>query len=153
MKITDLSVTLFNWPIKPWKTGRSLFGGDIKLGVVTIQTDEDVEGYSFLGSQSQGADVFAGPLIDVLKPRLLGRNPLDIGTIWQDMWNMHRRVSLRAIGAVDVALWDLAGKVAGLPIHRMLGTCKEQVPAYASSAWLPNPEAYIEEAIRFKSLG
>lgn len=153
MRITDLTVTLFKWPIKPWKTGRSSHGGEIKLGIVAIRTDEDIEGHSFLGSQSQGADVFAGPLIDILKPMLLGRNPLDIGAIWQEMWNVHRRVSLRAIGAVDVALWDLAGKVAGLPIHRMLGTCKEQVPAYASSAWLPNPEAYAKEALHFQSLG
>jgi L-alanine-DL-glutamate epimerase-like enolase superfamily enzyme len=153
MRITDLTVTLFKWPITPWKTGRSFFGGDIQLGLVTLHTDDDVEGYAFLGSPSQGADVFAGPLMTVLKPRLLGRNPLDIGAIWQEMWNLHRLVSARAIGAVDVALWDLAGKAAGLPIHRMLGTCKENVPAYASSAWLPNPEAYAEEAIRFRSLG
>jgi L-alanine-DL-glutamate epimerase-like enolase superfamily enzyme len=152
MRITDLNVTLFKWPIKPWKTKRSHFGGDVKLGIVNIQTDEDVEGYSFLGHPGQGADAFAGPLIDILKPRLLGRNPLDIGAIWHEMWNTHRRVSLRAIGAVDVALWDLAGKTAGLPIHRMLGTCKDKVPAYASSSYLPNPEAYAEEALHYKSL-
>jgi len=54
---------------------------------------------------------------------------------------------------VDVALWDIAGKAAGLPIHRLLGTCKDHVPAYASSAWLPSPEAYAEEALRFRSQG
>jgi L-alanine-DL-glutamate epimerase-like enolase superfamily enzyme len=52
-----------------------------------------------------------------------------------------------------VALWDIAGKVAGLPIHRLLGTCRDRVPAYASSGWLPTPEAYGEEAQHFQSLG
>ncbi len=153
MKITNLTVTLFKWAIEPWKTGKNRFGGDIQLGVVTVQTDEGVEGHSFLGSPSQGADVFVGPLMALVKPMLIGRNPLDIGAIWQEMWKMRRMVSWRAIGAVDVALWDLAGKTAGLPIHRLLGSCKSQVPAYASSAWLPTPEAYGEEALHFKSLG
>jgi L-alanine-DL-glutamate epimerase-like enolase superfamily enzyme len=153
MKITNLITTLFKWPIEPWKVGRSRFGGNIQLGIVTVQTDEGVEGHSFLGSPSQGADVSAGPLMALVKPMLIGRNPLDIGAIWQEMWGMHRLVSLRAIGAVDVALWDVAGKVAGMPIHRLLGSCKNQVPAYASSAWLPTPEAYGEEALHFKSSG
>jgi L-alanine-DL-glutamate epimerase-like enolase superfamily enzyme len=43
--------------------------------------------------------------------------------------------------------------VAKLPIHRLLGTCRESVPAYASSAYLPTPEAYVEEALHFLSLG
>lgn len=153
MKITDLSVTLFKWDHEPWKTGRSSFGGDIQLGVLEIQTNSDVRGHSFLGSSIQGADAFVGPLLNIVKPKLVGRDPLDIGAIWLDMWETHRQVSVRAIGAVDVALWDIAGKTAGLPIHRLLGTCKEQVPAYASSAWLPTPEDYAAEAVHFKSLG
>jgi len=153
MKVTDLTLTLFKWDIPPWKTGRTPFGGEIKMGLVTIHTDEGVEGHSFLGSARQGADVFAEPLMDLLKPVVVGRNPLDIGALWADMWRLNRAVSPRAIGAVDVALWDLAGKVAGLPIHRLLGSCKEQVPAYASSAWLPTPQAYADEALHFRSLG
>src|SRR5262249_33202108 len=49
--------------------------------------------------------------------------------------------------------WDLAGKAAGLPIHRLLGTCRESVPAYASSQVLPNPEAYVEQALSFRERG
>ncbi|RMF89509.1 MAG: mandelate racemase [Nitrospinota bacterium] len=153
MEITDLTVTLFKWPSKPWRTGRNQFGGERQLGVVTVHTDAGIEGHAFLGSSNQGADELVGPLMTQLKPMLIGRNPLDIGALWQEMWRRHRLVSLRAIGAVDVALWDVAGKAAGLPIHRLLGTCKHQVPAYASSAWLPTPEAYAEEAQHFRSLG
>jgi len=50
-----------------------------------------------------------------------------------------------------VAFWDLAGKVAGLPIRRLLGTCKSEVPAYTSSAWLANPTAYGADIKRFQS--
>lgn len=155
MKVTDLSITVFRWeiPVGVYAGAPRPVGGDRKMGVVTVHTDEGVEGHSFLGGARQGADAFAGPLLDFLKPVVMGRDPLDIGAIWHDLWRHNRQVSLRAIGAVDVALWDLAGKVAGLPVHRLLGSCREKVPAYASSAWLPTPEAYAEEALHFRSLG
>jgi L-alanine-DL-glutamate epimerase-like enolase superfamily enzyme len=153
MKITDLTVTLFKWQIPAWRTGKSSFGGDIKLGLVTVHTDEGVQGHAFLGSPSQGADVFSGPLLTHLKPIIVGQNPLDIGALWARMYKTNRLVSLRAIGAVDIALWDIAGKVSGLPIHRLLGSCRKSVPAYASSAYLSTPQAYAEECQHFRSLG
>jgi L-alanine-DL-glutamate epimerase-like enolase superfamily enzyme len=153
VKITDVSVTMFNWKSEAWRTGTGAFGGHRLLGVVTVHTDEGVEGHAFLGSSRQGADAYAGPLIEFVKPALVGANPLDSGAIWQRLWKMNRSVSTNAIGAVDVALWDIAGKVAGLPIHRLLGTCRDRVPAYASSGLLPTPEAYGEEAQHFQSLG
>ena len=153
MKITDLSTTLFNWNSAPWRAGNMSFGGHKILGIVTVHTDEEVEGHAFLGSSKQGADAFVGPLMEFIKPMIVGGNPLDIGSIWSRMWKMNRSVSTNAMGAVDVALWDVAGKVAGLPIHRLLGSCRDRVPAYASSGWLQTPEAYAEEAIRFRSQG
>jgi len=153
VKITDLSVTMFNWKSAVWRAGRGSFGGHRLLGVVTVQTDAGVDGHAFLGSSRQGADAYVGPLIEFVKPAIMGANPLDIGAIWHRLWRMNRSVSTEAIGAVDVALWDVAGKVANLPIHRLLGTCRDRVPAYASSGWLPTPEAYGEEAQRFKTLG
>ena len=146
MKITDVSVTMFNWKSAVWRTASGSFGGHRLLGVVTVHTDAGVEGHAFLGSSRQGADAYVGPLIEFVKPAIMGANPLDIGVIWHRMWKMNRSVSTNAIGAVDVALWDVAGKVANLPIHRLLGTCRDRVPAYASSEWLPTPEAYGEEA-------
>ncbi|MFP6796661.1 MAG: enolase C-terminal domain-like protein [Pseudomonadales bacterium] len=153
MEITDVSVTLFKWPIETWYTGKMQFGGDIALGVVTVRTDTEIEGHAFLGSPSQGADVFAPSLIEKLKPRLIGRDPLDRGDLWNEMYSQKRTVSVRSIGAIDVALWDIAGKAAGLPVHRLIGTCKSEVTAYASSALLPGPEEYAEEASAFQEQG
>ena len=147
MQITDLSVTMFNWDGAPWKTATTTFGGHALLGVVTIQTDEGVEGHSFLGSSRQGADVFLGPLMDVLKPMLIGRNPLDTGAIWTEMWKVSRIVSTHAIGAVDVALWDIAGKQAGVPVYKLLGTQRYETEVYAT--YPPrheSSEGYVREA-------
>src|SRR5919201_6825758 len=144
MRITDLSITLHRWDV-PRTTYRETFGGGpTEVGVVTIQTDEGVVGHSFLGSASAGADAFVDQVLRRLKPLVLGRNPLDIGMIWVDLWRTIRNVDTRSICAVDVALWDIAGKVANLPIHRLLGTYRETAPAYASSAGLARVQAYVD---------
>jgi L-alanine-DL-glutamate epimerase-like enolase superfamily enzyme len=153
MKVTELILTLIRWdlPASYYAGYRAAFKGEKLMGVVTIRTDAGVEGHSFLGHARQGADVHASPLMDLIKPVVVGRNPLDIGAIWAKMWPYNRYVSVPAIGAVDVALWDLAGKVAGLPVHRLLGSCRQRVPAYASSMWLPSAQTYADEAIHYRS--
>jgi L-alanine-DL-glutamate epimerase-like enolase superfamily enzyme len=156
VKITDLAVTLFAWPDIPSTqygrhTGR--FGGESQLGLVTLATDDGPEGHAFLGSAMRGAHLDAQSLVQYLKPLVVGQDPLDRERLYQAMWQKNRSTTLRAIGAVDVALWDLAGKVAGLPIHRLLGSYRDSVPAYASSAVLSSKEAYAEEAARYKAEG
>ncbi len=101
----------------------------------------------------RGADLDAESLIRYLKPLVVGQDPLDRERLWQALWSRNRQTTIRAIGAVDVALWDLAGKIAGLPIHRLLGSYRDGVPAYASSAVLGSREAYAEEAARLKRQG
>ena len=154
MKITNLKMEMFNWNSEPWMTGvGTQFGSTQQLGVVTVETDEGVSGNSFLGSSRMGADHFALGLIEFIKPIVIGRNPLDIGAIWADMYKMNRSVSTYVIAAVDVCLWDINGKLAGQPIHRLLGTCRDSVPVYSSTAYWETKEEYIEEALRFKEMG
>ena len=153
MKVTDLTLTMFNWNSEHWRTGHNAFGGVSKLGIVTVTTDEGLEGHAFLGSAMRGAHLDGASLIQYLKPVVLGQDPLERERLYQAMWQKNRGTTYRAIGAVDVALWDIAGKAAGLPIHRLLGSYRESVPAYASSAVLPAKEAYAEEATRFKAEG
>src|SRR5256712_3365275 len=101
----------------------------------------------------RSAALDAHGLLQVLKPIVLGQDPLDRERLWQAMWQRSRGTTIRTIGAVDVALWDLGGKIANLPIHRLLGSYRESAPAYASSAVMPSKEAYAEEATRFKAEG
>lgn len=152
MKISDVSIILHSWAA-PKTTYVMDVGGTTQVGVVTVKTDEGIEGYSFLGSASSGADGFAAQVLKRLKPLVVGRNPLDIGAIWADLWSHNRYVDARSICAIDVALWDIAGKVANLPVHRLLGTCRERVPAYASSASMSQVEEYVDEARAFRSRG
>jgi L-alanine-DL-glutamate epimerase-like enolase superfamily enzyme len=156
VKITDVTLTLFGWsdiPATSYGRHTGRFSGSSDLGLLTLRTDEGLEGHAFLGSAMRPASMDAPSLIRFLKPLVLDQDPLDRERLWQSLWQRNRSTTLRAIGAVDVALWDLGGKAAGLPIHRLLGSYRHSAPAYASSAVLPSKEAYAEEAARFKAEG
>ena len=150
MKITDLTITLFAWdeiPSTRYAAHTGRFAGSSQLGLVTIATDQGVEGYAFLGSAYNSAQFDAPMLLHVLKPILMGQDPLERERLYQAMWKRARAVTVRAIGAVDIALWDIAGKVAGLPIHHLIGTCRDSIGAYASSEIHDSIAAYASSEI------
>ena len=156
MIVTDVSLTLFAWdglPATRYAAQSRVEAGSGVLGLLTLSTDAGVAGHAFLGSALYPANVDAAGLIQFLKPLVLGRDPLHRERIMRDLWTRSRMTSVRSIGAVDVALWDLAGKIAGLPIHSLLGTFRDSVAAYASSAILGSPEAYAAQAVQYQSAG
>jgi L-alanine-DL-glutamate epimerase-like enolase superfamily enzyme len=154
MKITDVTLTLFAWddiPATSYGAHTGKFSGASRLGLLAITTDVGHVGHAFLGSAFYPADMDGATLIKYLKPILLGQNPLDRERLGKAMWKRVRTTTVRAIGAVDIALWDIAGQAAGLPIHRLLGSYRDRVPAYISSAVLPNAQAYADEALHYQS--
>jgi L-alanine-DL-glutamate epimerase-like enolase superfamily enzyme len=71
---------------------------------------------------------------------LIGEDPLLIEGLWQKMFARTRQygrrgIVMNAISGIDIALWDIAGKVANLPLYRLLGGCRERVEAYASGGF------------------
>jgi L-alanine-DL-glutamate epimerase-like enolase superfamily enzyme len=145
MKITDLRIVVHERRT-PAGTGRP----SMPLGVMTISTDEGIDGHVFVSAP--GPDV-SQQLVSAAKLMLLGRNPLDIGAIWHDIAAFSRMFDPTVQGYVDLALWDIAGKVAGLPVHRLLGTCRTRVPAYASSWVHPDNATYAREAVAYAEAG
>jgi L-alanine-DL-glutamate epimerase-like enolase superfamily enzyme len=155
MKIQDVTLTLFSWddiPATSYGAHTGRFSGGSQLGLLAITTDQGITGHAFLGSAFYPADMDGASLIKYLKPILLNQNPLDRERLYKAMWKRVRTTTARAIGAMDVALWDIAGKIAGLPIHQLLGSYRDRIPAYISSAVLATPEAYADEAQYYKSL-
>jgi hypothetical protein len=79
MKINDVTLTLFGWSGIPATTyGRHTgrFSGASELGLLTLRTDEGLEGHAFLGSAQRGATMDAASLMRFLKPLVLGQDPL-----------------------------------------------------------------------------
>ena len=155
MKITDVTLTMIDWD----DAARVRYGAhnpitdSSQIGLLQVFTDEGVVGESFLGASYRSAEIDCWSLIKLLKPVIMGKNPLARGALNAALMSRIRSTTYRAIGCIDVALWDIAGKVAGLPIHEVIGTCKTGVPAYASSATMHDHEAYIDEALAVKEAG
>src|SRR6266700_2066136 len=96
-------------------------------------------------------------LEDHVIPCLIGRDPHRIEDIWQDLYKgaYWRRgpVTMTAIAAVDTALWDIKGKVAGLPVYQLLGgACRDGVLVYGHANGETVGEA-VDEVARFLELG
>ena len=123
------------------------------LGLLRIHTDAGLEGHAFLGAATNPASMDGPQLIRSLKPLLMGQDPLERERIHAATRLFSRMISYRTIGAMDVALWDLAGKIAGLPVHALMGTMRKSIMGYASSQVLPDIAAYAEQAQQFKADG
>ncbi|MBT3266721.1 enolase [Candidatus Poribacteria bacterium] len=119
--------------------------------LLRIVTDDGAEGYTF------GAN---GRVIDgLVKPLLIGEDPFYRERIWQMLKERQRlhlgSLSDRVLTSVDMALWDLAGRALGQPVHKLLGAFRDKVPAYGSTmcgddleGGLDTPEAYADFAVK-----
>lgn len=111
----------------------------LKLGtiVVRVQTDEGLEG---IGECSGRFWQSMKPYIeDIVAPLIVGMDPRDTQTVWDAVWTTTKALGpgglqSTGMGAIDVALWDIAGKAAGLPLWRLLGgKARERIPVYWSA--------------------
>lgn len=110
---------------------------DVSICLVEVRTNAGITGVGEALARF-APKAYAELIETALKPRLVGRNPTDISALWRDM---RRALSGRsggmlfeAISGVDIALWDILGKIANMPIHRLLGGMgRSEVPVYAAS--------------------
>lgn len=119
------------WSIKTINWREHLF--------VEIESDEGRVGIGCCLQDISGAMVKAS-MDELLVPMLLGRDPRDIEAIWNDMYWLTVRAGRRgniahAISAIDIALWDHHGKLAGMPLHKLLGGYRTEIPCYASGGY------------------
>ena len=122
---------------------------------VLVHTDEGLTGIGECFRRQPG--VTKSIVDSILKPVLLGKDPLDTEVRWSEMMRAGSALEMGgaifcAIAGLDIALWDLAGKAYGEPIHRLLGgKVRDRVRMYASSMRRDmTPE---EEARRASSVG
>jgi len=88
----------------------------------------------------------------ILGPVLAGHDPFDRQEIWRQLWAA--KLPENVCSVIDLALWDLAGRVTGLPVYKLLGAARDRVKAYASSFNnLGMPEDYAAHAVECQSQG
>jgi L-alanine-DL-glutamate epimerase-like enolase superfamily enzyme len=105
--------------------------------LVEVETDSGIVG---IGEAGLGGGVTATVIEKDLAPLIVGEDPLLIEGLWQKMFARTRQYGRRglvmqAISGIDIALWDIAGKVANMPVYRLLGACRDRVEAYASGGF------------------
>ena len=138
MKITEVICQLLRVPSVEQKTASSQ---DAVL--VRIRTDTGLEGIGEADSQPEVVKAiidapFSHNIACGLRQLLIGENPLETERLWQKMYRRtmyfgRSSVAITAMAAVDMALWDLKGKLYGQPIHRLLGGKQhDKIKAYAS---------------------
>lgn len=150
MKITGVDATPLASPLDERLRWGAMTVG-VKGGIIVRVTTD--EGWVGVGEAGFSAEYFptVGPVINTqLAPLLLGEDPRDIGALWQRMldathiWG-RRGVETYALSGVDIALWDLLGKVANQPLYRLLGAVKDRARAYFAPSLKATAEV-VEEA-------
>lgn len=146
MQITNIEAQLLKVPTDPpraspeeTKAGRLT---EISTLVVRIQTDENVEGIGTSYALQGSGRAMLVCLGEDLAPLLIGEDPLSnekiAGKVNARLATVGRMgLVQQAYSALDLALWDIKGKVADLPLYKLLGGARESSPIYGSdSAWL-----------------
>ncbi|MER3520730.1 MAG: mandelate racemase/muconate lactonizing enzyme family protein, partial [Acidimicrobiia bacterium] len=118
------------------------------MAIFVVKTDEGIDGVA--ASLSVGRE-WAG-LAYLFKAYLLGRDPLKIEDLVGILRNSTRVLGFRA-GFLDVALWDILGKKAGLPLYKIFGGAKDELEAYASFGELREPAQWKEAIAAAKEAG
>ncbi|MEM7033358.1 MAG: mandelate racemase/muconate lactonizing enzyme family protein [Chloroflexota bacterium] len=140
----------FGWS-QGWATKRS-------TGIVKITTDDGTVGWG------EGASSPAATIIhDMFAPWLIGQNPQNRVGIWQKMYHDLYNANLaggfggNAISAIDIALWDITGKITGLPVSDLLGgTVRDKVAVYATGLYYTEgefPTRLLDEARGYVDAG
>lgn len=145
MKIVDIKIEAYRWPRhKPITNGKHTYT-HAGLGLVKIKTDTEITGIG-LG----GTGAIERATVEHLKPLLIGQDPLDVERLWHQMWVPkligRRGLTTRAISAIDIGLWDLRAKVAGLPLYKLLGGFRDRVPTYIAGGYYEDGKGLQELA-------
>ena len=136
MKITKIQSHVLRYDL-PEELGYSQqYYSQRTAHLVEVSTDEGITGWGECFGPGNIAIANKGIVEGVIQPMVLGMDPVDRDVIWHKVYNLMRDhgqkgMPMQALSGVDIALWDIAGKVAGLPLHKLIGGAhRTSVPAY-----------------------
>ncbi|HEY7553867.1 MAG TPA: mandelate racemase/muconate lactonizing enzyme family protein [Candidatus Binatia bacterium] len=160
MKITDVKTIRLRAeiPAEGQVFSRSGVRNSRSATLVRIETDEGISG---IGSSSGNGELLEFIIARVLKPLIVGMDPTEIDTIWDKAYvrGGHKEFGTRGIGMValsgiDIALWDILGKVRSVPLYQLVGgKCRDKVPVYATALYPEEPSRVAARARAFADQG
>ncbi len=139
MKITSLRPHVLRYRLEDhFQSAFSTFT-DRWACLVEVECDDGTVGWGeCLGPSTANAAV-----VEAMAPLVVGRDPLEIEPIWLELYNQfrdqgQRGLTVTALSGIDIALWDIAGKRFGVPVHVLLGGAfRKEIPAYATGGFRP----------------
>ena len=130
-----------------------------KLVCAEIATDEGLKGLGYSLVFGGGGAEAVHAYLERLKPLLVGEDPLMVERLWEkmfraDMGMKKQGIAAYALSALDIGLWDIAGKAAKLPLYKLWGAVTDRIAAYGSGGWSKYSEQdLIAEAEKYAALG
>jgi L-alanine-DL-glutamate epimerase-like enolase superfamily enzyme len=162
MKITSITAIPLSFRLPEGKTVTMGVGSTTKRDaiIVRVQTDEGITGYGEAHpGRSPGA--ITSLIHSTIAPMLVGMQATDVVGAWQRVHRM--QLSSHGLGAgaalalsgIDMALWDIRGKAASMPLYELLGGTRRRLPAYAGGIALgyQPKESLAEEAQEYVARG
>ena len=143
MKITGLETDLLHFPPgKIYYDAIHEFGAAGGGVVLRLKTDAGITGWasSSFGTMAGAPAVLQRILQEEVAPVVVGQDPAFPKRLRSDLWKALEYAGVQgitqfAISAVSVAIWDILGKAAGMPVYKMLGAYADRVPVYSMCGW------------------
>ena len=167
MKITDVSAMILRYEYDEAIADAQNYFSARNAVIVKVKTDEGIEGIGEAAS-------FGGPpestkfiVENELAPIVIGEDPSNIERVWKKMFDRTRQhgrggIIISAMSGIDVALWDILGKKAGLPVYKLLGGYTDKLLPYASSGFFSQSkdtkalaaevESYYEQGFKYAKI-
>jgi L-alanine-DL-glutamate epimerase-like enolase superfamily enzyme len=144
MKIENVEVRVVGPSVQRYTWSHDLPEQYMTNTIVRIRTNDSAEGIGGVSNYtSHDFDRYTGETLRHMIPLLLGADPVQREAIRYRLRSRVFPVTPAAMAAIDIALWDLLGKIANLPIYQLLGGRRDRILAYASTPLLPDVPAYL----------
>ncbi|MBI1877155.1 MAG: mandelate racemase/muconate lactonizing enzyme family protein [Chloroflexi bacterium] len=171
MKITQIEVIPLARNLEQAFVGGTYLITNRNTIVTRIYTDTGLVGEVFGGDEDKTQAEIVSLIRDHFEPLLVGEDPRDVERLWHKMFfcnvdlgnrglhtlDLHNRgILMQAISAVDMALWDLLGKIYNVPLYKLLGGYRDKVPIIGIGGYYKqdNEEQLLREEIQhYRELG
>ena len=140
MIITNIKTTLLSLPYEdPPKIG-FIDIGNIDLLIVEIETSSGLLGMGYLHPLMGGLQTIEMCIHEMLKPLLIGKKASEVESLWKAMWDAtfiqgRMGITIMAMSALDIALWDLVSKNNSQPLWKLWGGSNTPLPVYGSGCY------------------